>query len=65
MVGRVVAKLVPTGVLACELGVDVRTLQRWVKAKLLTPDLVTPGGHMRRNVGRVRAELQAMRERDE
>jgi DNA-binding transcriptional MerR regulator len=65
MVSRMVAKLVPTGVLARELGVDVRTLQRWVKAELLTPDLVTPGGHMRWDAERVRTELQAMRERDD
>ncbi|MQA17145.1 MAG: MerR family transcriptional regulator [Pseudonocardiaceae bacterium] len=60
-----VGKLVPTGVLARELGVDVRTLHRWVKAELLVPDLTTPGGHMRWNVERVRRELREQRRRDE
>lgn len=56
--------LVPTGVAARELGVASTTLQRWVKAGLVTPDLVTPGGHLRWDVDRLRAQLRSLRERD-
>lgn len=49
---------VTTGQAARELGVDIRSLQRWVKAGLIEPDHVTPGGHMRWDVERVRADLR-------
>jgi hypothetical protein len=55
--------LVPTGVAARELGVNATTLQRWVKAGLVKPDLVTPGGHLRWDLDRLRAELRSLRER--
>lgn len=53
------SSLVPTGEAARLLGVDIRSLQRWAKAGLIEPDYVTPGGHMRWDVDRVRAELRA------
>ncbi len=53
-----VERLVPTGEAAKALGVDIRRLQRWAAAGELTPDLVTPGGHMRWDVARLRAELR-------
>jgi excisionase family DNA binding protein len=43
---------------AKELGVHVRSLQRWVRAGQIEPDYITPGGHMRWNVERVRRELR-------
>jgi DNA-binding transcriptional MerR regulator len=49
---------VTTGQAARQLGVDIRSLQRWVKAGLIEPDHVTPGGHMRWNVERLREELR-------
>jgi DNA-binding transcriptional MerR regulator len=58
-------KLVPTAVAAKELGVATRTLQRWAAEGLVTPDLVTPGGHQRWDVDRLKAELRELRERDD
>lgn len=49
---------VPTGVAAKLLGVSIRSLQQWVKDGKLQPDYVTPGGHMRWDVERLREELR-------
>jgi hypothetical protein len=57
--GARVRLYVTTTQAAKELGVGVRSLQRWVKAGLIEPDYLTPGGHMRWDVDRVRAELRA------
>jgi DNA-binding transcriptional MerR regulator len=57
------ARLVPTGVAARELGVNVRTLQHWAAEGMVEPDLVTPGGHMRWDVERLRQQLRALREK--
>jgi len=55
---------VTTGEAARLLGVSIRSLQQWAKDGLIEPDHVTPGGHMRWDVERVRAELrQRIRER--
>ena len=55
---------VTTGEAARLLGVSIRSLQQWAKDGLIEPDHVTPGGHMRWDVERVRAELrQRLRER--
>ena len=48
---------VTTGEAARALGVGISSLQTWVKAGLIEPDFVTPGGHMRWDVERIRAEL--------
>jgi excisionase family DNA binding protein len=40
------------------LGVSERSLRRWVLDGLLEPDYVTPGGHYRWDVDRVRTELR-------
>jgi DNA-binding transcriptional MerR regulator len=56
---------VPTSVAARRIGVAVRTLQKWVEDGLVSPDLVTPGGHMRWDVDRLRDELRAKRQRDQ
>lgn len=49
---------VTTSEAARQLGVGVRSLQRWVKAHQIEPDFVTPGGHMRWDVDRLREELR-------
>jgi excisionase family DNA binding protein len=56
-------KLVSTGEAARRLGVNLRTLQRWVREGLIEPDWTTPGGHMRWDVDRLlRAVKQLPRE---
>jgi DNA-binding transcriptional MerR regulator len=59
------SRLVPTGEAAKAVGVHVRTLQEWVQRGLVEPDLVTPGGHMRWDVERLRQALRDLRQRDE
>lgn len=62
------ARLVSTGEAARTLGIDRRSLQRWVKDGLVHPDATTVGGHMRWDVERLRAELRrvaAERHKDE
>ncbi|MGH4025241.1 MAG: MerR family transcriptional regulator [Pseudonocardiaceae bacterium] len=57
---------VSTGAAARALGVDIRSLQRWVQRGDIEPDYVTPGGHYRWDVERIRAELyQRLRDRRE
>jgi predicted site-specific integrase-resolvase len=58
-------KLVPTGVAAQALGVDRGTLVRWWQQGMVTPAVVTPGGHARWDLGDLREQLKALRERDE
>lgn len=53
-------RLLPTGTAAREIGVAVRTLQRWVREGAVTPDLTTAGGHHRFDVARLRAQLDAL-----
>lgn len=50
--------LVSSGQAAKELGVSLRSLQEWTRTGQLTPDYVTPGGHARWDVERVRRELR-------
>ena len=55
---------VSTGEAARTLGVDIRSLQRWVERGEIEPDYVTPGGHYRWDVEWMRAELyRRLRER--
>ncbi len=58
-------RLVTTSEAAKELGVGTSTLQRWAKDKVVSPDLVTPGGHMRWDVDNLRGQLRELRQRDE
>lgn len=39
---------------------NIRTLQRWVEAGLVEPDLTTAGGHMRWDLPKLRAELHRL-----
>jgi excisionase family DNA binding protein len=53
-------KLVSTGEAARRLGVNLRTLQRWVREGLVAPDWTTPGGHMRWDVDRLLQEVRRL-----
>lgn len=57
--------LVPTAVAAKQLGIGVRTLQRWASEGLVTPDLVTAGGHKRWDVDRLRQQLKDLQQREQ
>jgi DNA-binding transcriptional MerR regulator len=52
---------VPTGDAAKAIGVAHSTLARWWKEGLVTPALVTPGGHARWHVEDLREQLRARR----
>jgi DNA-binding transcriptional MerR regulator len=57
---------VTTSVAARAIGVAPRTLAKWVQDGLVTPALITAGGHYRWQVDELREQLRAMRrERDE
>ncbi|MFR9807418.1 helix-turn-helix domain-containing protein [Pseudonocardia sp. RS010] len=43
-----------TGEAARALGVSIRSLQQWARDGHVTPDYVTPGGHYRWDVDRLR-----------
>lgn len=55
-------ELVSTPVAARRLGVSARSVTRWRKKGLVTPDLVTPGGQMRWDVERLRRQIDALRD---
>ena len=57
--------MVSTGEAARALGVNVRTLQRWVREGSVTPDLTTAGGHHRFDVDRLRVQLDDLTRRDD
>jgi len=52
--------LVTTTDAAKRLGVAARTLQRYVKAGLITPDLTLPSGRYRWDVDRLREQINAI-----
>lgn len=58
-------KLVPTGVAAKAIGVDRGTLVRWWQAALVSPALVTPGGHARWDVDDLKRQLREQQDRAE
>lgn len=51
---------VTTGQAAKALGFHIRTLQRAIRAGRIEPHSVTPGGHPRWDVDRLRADLLRM-----
>ena len=59
-----VAVLVATGVAARELGIDRGTLVRWWQHGLVTPTIVTAGGHARWDLQELRQQLKDRRQRD-
>jgi DNA-binding transcriptional MerR regulator len=56
---------VTTGKLAEQLGVSASAILKWHRAGLITPELTTPGGHLRWDVESVRQQLKAQRRRDD
>lgn len=58
-------ELVSTGEAARALGIGRSTLARWHAQGLVSPELVTAGGHARWNVEDLREQLRQMRKRDE
>jgi len=52
--------LVPSGDAARTLGISARTLQRYVKAGLVTPDLVLASGQYRWDVARLREQINGL-----
>lgn len=63
IVGSVIrkAKLLATGEAAAELGVARATLARWWADGLVTPALVTAGGHARWDMAALREQLKHVR----
>ncbi len=57
------AEYVSTTQAAKAVGVSVRSLQRWVADGQLEPDFLTPGGHARWDVERLRRELVELSKR--
>lgn len=60
-----VMALVTTTEAARELGIGRSTLARWWADGLVTPALVTAGGHARWDVEDLREQLRDLRQRDE
>jgi DNA-binding transcriptional MerR regulator len=56
--------LVSTGTAAAAIGVARGTLARWWSEGILTPALVTPGGHARWDLADLREQLRALRRGD-
>lgn len=56
-------KLLTSGEVADELGLSPRTISRYAREGLITPELVTAGGQYRFNLEKVRAELRQLAER--
>lgn len=56
-------KLLTTAQAAGYLGIDRRTLARYVREGHLRPSLTLPSGHHRWDLDDVRAQLRALRER--
>lgn len=54
-------KLISTGVAADALGVAHFTLFRWWQAGIVTPALVTPGGHARWDLDELKEQLRQNR----
>ena len=62
---RVVARLLTSGELAKELGVSLRTVQRWVADGAIEPEFRTAGGHGRYDPESVREQLERLQRDDE
>lgn len=58
-------KLVSTGVAARALGVAHNTLHQWWKQGIVTPVLVTAGGHARWDLDNLREQLRERRAPDQ
>jgi DNA-binding transcriptional MerR regulator len=59
-------ELVTTTEAARQLGISPRTIQRYVAAGWITPDLTLPSGRYRWDVARLREQINALgQQRDE
>ncbi len=58
-----VARTITTGELARALDVPPGAVRKWARDGLITPALVTGGGHYRWDVDQVRAQLRDLNER--
>ena len=58
-------RLVTTSELARALGLSSRTIQRYRREGVLTPEIASPGGHARWDVETVKAQLRALQQRGE
>jgi DNA-binding transcriptional MerR regulator len=56
-------RLVTSAELAKALGIHFRTVQRYIAAGDITPELRTAGGHTRWSVEKVRQQLRELNER--
>jgi DNA-binding transcriptional MerR regulator len=65
IVSDVTERLVTTGEAAKEIGVGRATLARWWAEGLVTPALVTAGGHARWDVEDLKRQLRERRKTDE
>ena len=54
------SKLLTTGAAAREVGVDPSTLSRWAQAGTVRPEGRTAGGHLRWDLAKLRAQLDAL-----
>jgi DNA-binding transcriptional MerR regulator len=63
--GDRVADLLTTSELAKALGLSLRSVQRYIAAGNITPELTTPGGHHRWDLDNVREQLREQRRRSE
>jgi DNA-binding transcriptional MerR regulator len=54
------ATLVTTPEAARQLGISARTIQRYVQAGLITPDLRLPSGRYRWDVERLREQINSL-----
>jgi len=57
--------LVTTPEAARQLGISARTLQRYVNAGLIRPELTLPSGRYRWNVTRLREQINALAEQSD
>lgn len=55
---KTTTRFVSTGTAARELGVDSATVWRWQRRGTITPAWVTPGGHARWDMTRLREQLR-------
>lgn len=51
-------KLLTSGEVADELGLSPRTISRYAREGIITPELITAGGQYRFNLDRVREDLR-------
>ena len=51
------ARLIGSGEAARALGINTRTLARWVQEGRVTPALITAGGHYRFDLDELKAQL--------